>query len=78
MEELLLVLVAKYPVLLSVFLIVGGLRSVFKPVMVLVEKYVVQSENKDDDAKLAKLKASSVYQGFVFALDYAASIKLPK
>lgn len=76
--ELLLPFMAKYPVVSSVLLVIGGLRVLLKPVMAVLEAYVGYTPDLKDDGMLASLKESSIYKGIVFFLDYVASIKLPK
>jgi hypothetical protein len=78
MEAIILELAQKHPGLLSAFAIIGVLRAIFKPMMVVLEAYVDATPSKADDGWLAKFKAGKVYAGIAFILDYAASIKLPK
>jgi hypothetical protein len=69
---------ASYPQIASVLFVIGALRVVVKPIMAVLEAYVLYTPSLDDDSKLAVLKESAVYKGIVFVLDYLASIKLPK
>ena len=78
MEAIILELAQKYPGLLSAFAVMGVLRAIFKPMMVMLEAYASSTESKKDDEWLAKFKAGKFYAGLAFVLDYAASIKLPK
>jgi len=70
--------VSKYPQLSVVFLVMGVFRAVFKPALLLAEKYVEATPSKDDDEKLAAFKQSKAYQVLSFLADYLLSIKLPK
>lgn len=78
MEELLIALIQKYPVLATVALVMGSLRMVFKPIMAALSAYYEGTPDPNDGGWLVKFKESKVYAGISFALDYAASIKLPK
>lgn len=78
MEALLLDLITKYPAIASVFIVIGILRAVFKPLMTLLEKYVEATPNESDNELLQKILSSKVYAAIQYLLDYTASIKLPK
>lgn len=79
MDQFLIELAQKYPMLASVFMIMGILRAVFKPIMSVVEAYVKETDDGGaDDAKLEKIKSSKIYRYLAYLLDYTASIKLPK
>jgi hypothetical protein len=69
---------AKYPVLVSVFLVMGVLRSIFKPLMTFLHAYVLATPSEKDNKKLAKLESSKVYKAIVFLVDYFSSVKLKK
>jgi hypothetical protein len=67
----------KNPSLLGFFAAMGVFRAVFKPIMLLLEKYVEATPSKSDDEKLEKLKANKHYKALVVVVDYLMSIKLP-
>lgn len=77
MEALFLELVGKYPSVVMVFTVVGVLRAVFKPIMAVAEKYVEATPTISDDELLGKVKASAIYKGIAWLVDYVSSIKLP-
>tara|TARA_R110000868_G_scaffold242882_5_gene498499 strand:- start:172 stop:420 length:249 start_codon:yes stop_codon:yes gene_type:complete len=79
MDLLLIVneLVAKWPVLSSVLLVVGALRLTIKPLVSIVRSVVELTPGKTDDLLLDKVEASKVYKGLCWVLDYLTSIKLP-
>lgn len=64
--------------LLSLMLIMASLRFVFKPVMSVLETFVLSTETKRDDEVVAAIKNSKIYQILVFLADFLGSIKLPK
>ena len=68
-------LAGKYGWLTTVLLVIGSLRILFKPVMLVLENAV-----KNDPEKLAKVQAFEVgpiYKTIATVLDVGASIKLP-
>jgi len=78
MEEVLFAAVAKWPVVSSVLIIMGGLRFLFKPIMSAAEKYVAYTPSLKDDAFFKKLTESKIYKGVAWLVDFFGSIKLPK
>jgi hypothetical protein len=68
-------LLGKYGWLTTVLLVIGSLRILFKPVMLVIENAV-----KDDPAKsgaVEQFEAGPIYKIIATVLDVAASIKLP-
>jgi len=81
MEELLYNLLAigveKYPILTSIFLVIGVLRAINKPLFVFLRAYVLATPSTSDDAILDSVEKSQVYKAISFVLDWTTSIKLP-
>lgn len=75
--EFIMPMVAKYPAIATVLMIVGGLRVVFKPIMSVARAYVDYTSTDSDNKKLDEIESSRVYKGLAYVLDYMASIKLP-
>ena len=75
--EQILELIAQYPVVSSILVVVGALRLVFKPIMTAIAAIVEVTPSKKDDDLLVKAQSSAVYKAIVWAIDYLASIKLP-
>jgi len=71
-------LAAKFPIILSVFIVMGVSRSILKPLFVFLNAAVASTPSLKDDELLKKVEGSSVYKSLVFALDYLFSIKLIK
>jgi len=68
-------LAGKYGWLTTVLLVIGSLRILFKPVMLVIENAL-----KNDPAKSAaiqKFEAGPLYKTIATVLDVGASIKLP-
>lgn len=70
-------LAAKYPVVTTVFLVIGVLRAIFKPFFAFLHVFVAATPSQKDDELLNKAEGSKVYKAFAFVVDYLASIKLP-
>lgn len=71
-------LAVKYPVIISILVVVGVLRAVFKPTFAVLHAYVLATPSKNDDAVLDKVEASGAYKAVAFVLDWVTSIKLPE
>lgn len=63
---------------IQVLVIIGSLRLVIKPIMGLIEAYVLITPSKKDDQLPAKIKENKIYKSVVYLLDWFASLKLPK
>ena len=70
-------LLQQYPILQHVVSIMVICRIVFKPIFVFVGKYVELTVEEKDDNKLHKFMKTKTYKMLAFAVDYAASVKLP-
>lgn len=69
-------LAGKYGVVLTIVAWIGVLRTVFKPIMLVVEQIVAATPSKADDEAIAKFERGPVYRWLVWGLDWLASIKL--
>ena len=49
-------LVMKYPNIGSILLVIGLLRLIFKPLMMLIARYVEKTAEKQDDEKFKEFK----------------------
>jgi hypothetical protein len=66
-----------YPWVTVVLLVIGALRVVFKPVMVLLDSYVKSNCSAEDYAKIQSFESGSIYKWLCFGLDLLGSVKLP-
>jgi len=71
-------LVQNYPIAATVFMVMGLLRSVFKPIMGVVQAYVNQTETISDNEKFEAFKNSRIYKSISWIVDLFSSVKLPK
>jgi hypothetical protein len=78
MEQLIIELVAAHPKLMGLFIFMGILRAVFKPLMKAIEAYVESTPWESDNQALEKLKSTRGYRAVAFLVDYLASVKLPE
>ncbi len=78
MEEIVLALSQKYPGLMTFFVVLGILRTVFKPLMSILQAVVKETPTLADDHALAKFMSSRAYLGLVWFVDYVSSVKLPR
>lgn len=67
----------KYPQVVSVLVVIGALRVVFKPLIAVLQAYVDYTVDPKDNELLAKFLDSSVYKAVAYLLDLVGSIKLP-
>lgn len=68
---------SKFPQATVLFVIMGGLRAVFKPLTLAYEAYVGWTADKKDDERWGRAKESKVFKAVEKILDYIASVKLP-
>lgn len=71
-------LVLEYPILLSIAAIIGMVRLVVKPLMVILHSLAEATETTRDEEILKKIEENKIYKGFLFVLDYVFSLKLKK
>jgi hypothetical protein len=78
MEDLVLTsLLLKYPTLGTILVCIGVARIIFKPIMMLIARYVESTISSTDNESLKKFMNSPVYMLLCFVFDLTASIKLP-
>lgn len=78
MEELILDLAGKFPWVLSVVTVIGVLRIVVKPLMSIAKAVAEATSSPSDNLWVEKVENSKIYKGFIYAIDWLASIKLKK
>lgn len=67
-----------YPVIFVIIFFMGTARLFIKPFMAAAETYIASTPTKSDDKFMAKVKENVIYKIFIFLIDWAASVKLPK
>lgn len=85
MEQLLLLIkplieiyAGELGILVQIISVVGTLRIFLKPLMSVLEAYVMFTPKESDNAKLAEFKEGKIYKGLVYVLDWFGSIKIKK
>jgi hypothetical protein len=63
---------------IAILLIIGSLRVIFKPLFALAYAIASVTEDTKDDEAIKSIEEHKITKAIVFALDYIASIKLPK
>lgn len=80
MEEILIQFLiqasSKYPIVMTIFMVIGILRAVNKPLFALWRSYVTETETKADDELLDKVESSKITKAILFVLDWTASVKV--
>lgn len=71
-------LIAKYPIMAQVFVVIGVMRAINKPLFALLQSYVDATASKADNELLAKIMGSKIYGYFCFLLDWSTSVKMPQ
>lgn len=78
MEEFVLYLAQKFPLVLGVLAGVGVLRAVNKPLFMALKSIASATPTQKDDKILEDIERSNLYKFISFVLDWFASVKLPK
>lgn len=66
----------KYPIIVTIFAVMGVMRTLFKPLMTFVHAYVAATPSTKDDLKLEKFKEGKAFKVINFLVDYIFSIKI--
>ena len=77
MEQFLIELATKYQVVMTICIVVGIFRLVFKPLMAIIKAVVVYTPTSSDDIVMAKIEEHKAYKAVLWVIDYLLSIKLP-
>lgn len=77
MESTLIELATKYQWFLTLCIVIGVARMIFKPIMALIDAVVAYTPSTKDDEFMAGLKENRIYKGIIWVVDYLLSIKLP-
>jgi len=63
---------------IAVITLIGGMRVLFKPLMVFLEAIALYTPSKKDDEIYKNINEGNTYKTIRIILDFLASIKLPK
>lgn len=66
----------EHPYLVTVLLVIGALRAVFKPVMALLRMRAAATPDPSDDAALSRWETTPLARLLTWSLDFVASIKV--
>lgn len=70
-------LLQQYPILQHIVAVMVIGRVVFKPLMLIIAKYVELTVDEEDDKKLHKIMKTKSYRLLAFTVDLLSSAKLP-
>lgn len=70
-------LMLHYPIIKNIIMIMVICRIIFKPIFLIIGKYVELTIEEDDNKKFNSFMKSKKYKMIVFIVDMIASIKLP-
>jgi len=76
--ELIISFANQYPVVASVLMAIGVLRTINKPLFTFLQVLVGSTPTQKDDEILKSVEQSKAYTYLCFVLDYFASVKLPQ
>lgn len=76
MEQFIIDLAVKFPWVMVVISIIGVLSIVVKPLMSIIGNVVKETKSQKDDLVFEKVENSKIYKGFIYVLDWFASIKI--
>lgn len=80
MEEILIQFLIQaaqgYPIVMTIFIVLGVLRAVNKPLFALWRSYVSATPQKSDDELLDTVERSKIVKALLFVLDWTASVKV--
>lgn len=71
-------IISVYPWIQHVLAVLVISRLVFKPLFLILEKYVSLTVEEDDNIKLKKFMKTKTYKMLAFIVDLTVSVKLPK
>lgn len=66
----------KYPIIITIFTVIGVLRVINKPLFAFFHAFVAATPSTKDDEILASVEQSKVYKAICFVLDWTLSIKV--
>lgn len=75
MQETVAQLVVQFPWLATIFMVVGVIRLIVKPLMELAKGVAASTPSAKDDEAVAKVEASKIYKTILFVIDWLFSIK---
>lgn len=70
-------LTLKYPMLTKIFIVIGVLRIIMKPLFSLLIKYVDIQPSLEKNEKVMRLLRSPAWKTIAYGIDMLLSVKLP-
>ena len=76
MIELIQELILANPNLASVFVVIGVIRTINKPLFSIIRTIVEATPEKEDDKALDRFERSKTYKAILYMLDWFGSVKI--
>jgi len=75
MQETVAQLMVQYPWIATIFMVIGVIRVVVKPLMALAKSVAASTPSAKDDAVVAGLESNKIYKTVLFVIDWIFSLK---
>ena len=78
MQETVAQLMVQFPWIATIFMVIGVIRVVVKPLMELAKSVAASTPSAKDDAAVASLESNKIYKTVLFVIDWIFSLKSVK
>ena len=78
MQETVAQLMVQFPWIATIFMVIGVIRVVVKPLMELAKSIAASTPSTKDDAAVASLESNKIYKTVLFVIDWIFSLKSVK
>ena len=75
MQETVAQLMVQFPWIATIFMVIGVIRVVVKPLMELAKSIAASTPSTKDDAAVASLESNKIYKTVLFVIDWIFSLK---
>ena len=75
MQETVAQLMVQFPWIATIFMVIGVIRVVVKPLMELAKSVAASTPSAKDDAVVASLESNKTYKTLLFVIDWIFSLK---
>jgi hypothetical protein len=75
MQETVAQLMVQFPWIATIFMVIGVIRVVVKPLMELAKSVAASTASAKDDAAVASLESNKIYKTVLFVIDWIFSLK---
>jgi hypothetical protein len=75
MQETVAQLMVQYPWIATIFMVIGVIRVIVKPLMELAKSVAASTPTTKDDAAIAGIESGKIYKTILFVIDWLFSLK---